>query len=182
MPDVTYYAAASLDGYIATGDGGIDWLSSVHRDGEDYGYARFFASVDGLLMGRATFELARQFDPWPYGTKPCWVWTRRPVGNLPASVTPTDGTPASVLAQAAERGLSHLWLVGGGQLAGDFQARGLISRYVISLVPTVLGHGVPLFGGRDLCHELRLADVQRFPSGLAQLAYVPAGARAHPEQ
>ena len=71
------FIATSLDGFVARTDGAIDWLKIVEREGEDYGFAAFFASVDALLMGRNTYETALGFDAWPYAGKRCIVLTHR---------------------------------------------------------------------------------------------------------
>ena len=69
------FIATSLDGFIARRDGGIDWLSIVEAPGEDYGYAKFFADVDALILGRGTYDKVRTFPAWPYGDKRCVVLT-----------------------------------------------------------------------------------------------------------
>ena len=71
------FIATSLDGFVARTDGAIDWLKIVEREGEDYGFAAFFASVDALVMGRNTYETARGFAAWPYAGKRCIVLTHR---------------------------------------------------------------------------------------------------------
>jgi len=97
---VLFYVAASLDGYIATSDGGVDWLSQFEAEGEDYGYAAFFESIDGLLMGRATYDQVLGFGEWVYGEKPCWVCTGRslhpPKPNIFAT---TQGTCKKIKSQ-----------------------------------------------------------------------------------
>ena len=77
MPEVVYYVAASLDGYIATPDGGVEWLAPFEGTGEDYGYAKFYTSVDAVLLGRKTFEKSLSFGEWPY--------PGNPVGRFPAA-------------------------------------------------------------------------------------------------
>ena len=88
MVEIVYYAAASLDGQIATRDGGIDWLPPIETPGSDsggfdYGYPDFYASVDALLMGSRTYEKILRHDDWPYMDKPTWVFTRRPLPRPP---------------------------------------------------------------------------------------------------
>lgn len=173
MPEVTYYVAQSVDGFIATEDGGIDWLACVEREAEDYGYARFFAGVDGLLMGRRTYEQVLGWGQWPYGDKPCWVFTSRPLEAASESVRFVSLDPEDVLRQAAEQGLERLWLTGGATLAASFLERGFVSRYVVSIVPIVLGAGVPLVTAMADPVELRFVESRSYPSGLVQAAYVP---------
>ena len=91
MPAVLYYVAASLDGYIATHDGGVEWLSPFEGTGEDYGFAQFYASVDALLLGSRTYEQSLTFRVWPYPGKLCWVFSQRP---LPVSRPEVILTPA----------------------------------------------------------------------------------------
>ena len=74
--EIIYYVAASLDGLIATPDGGIDWLKPFEGGAEDYGYGEFYASIEAVLLGRATYETALRFPEWPYPGKPYWVFSR----------------------------------------------------------------------------------------------------------
>jgi len=173
MVRVTYYVAASLDGFIAKSDGAVDWLSVVEVDGEDYGYADFFRSVDGLLMGRATFDKARELGEWPYGTRPCWVWTRGTLDSKPEAVIETAASPSTIIETAQNQGLKHLWLVGGAQLASVFAAEKLITTYVVSIVPVILGTGVSLFEGLGTPRYLELMESRPYASGLVQLTLVP---------
>jgi dihydrofolate reductase len=144
---VVYYVASSLDGYIAAAGGGVDWLKPFEGSGEDYGYAAFYAGVDALLMGRRTFEHALALGAWPYAGKPCRVFTRKAPAGAPAGVAFTADEPRAVVAELAADGHRRVWLAGGGELAGAFQRAGLISEIVLSVMPVLLGAGVPLFAG-----------------------------------
>jgi dihydrofolate reductase len=172
MSQVIYYVASSLDGFIARSDGSTDWLSCVEVEGEDYGYAEFFDSVDGLLMGRATFDQIQGFGAWPYGSKPCWTWTHRAMGPNPPSAVATAQSPTEIVDEASKQGLSRLWLVGGGSLAGAFEAERLISAYIISIIPVMLGDGIPIIAGHRLSERLELKASRSYESGLVQLTYV----------
>lgn len=158
--EIIYYVAASLDGLIATPDGGIDWLRPYEGTGEDYGYAKFYASIEAVLLGRATYEKCLEFPEWPYAGKPYWVFSR---GN--------GNTPASVVAEMKGRGLRRAWLVGGGKLAAAFRAEGLISEHIISIVPVLLGAGIPLFDGPGPTQPLRLLSSRSYANGIVQLRY-----------
>ena len=173
MPQVTYYVASSIDGFIAKADGGVDWLSCVEVDGEDYGYAEFFGSVDGLIMGRTTFDQIQGFGRWPYEDKPCWVWTRHSIDSKSPTAVATAKSPVDVVEEASKQGLNHLWLVGGGRVAGAFEAGQLISTYIISVIPILLGDGIPLISGCKLPCNLHLSESRSYKSGLVQLTYVP---------
>jgi dihydrofolate reductase len=177
MIRTTYYAATSIDGFIADDDGGVDWLSRVDVPGEDYGYKEFFGSVDGLLMGRATYDFAASFGSWPYGDVPCWVWTSRPMNAKTESIVATTESPSKIIEKAEALGMQHLWFVGGGALAAAFVAEGCITDYIISVVPVALGSGVPLVNGLWSPASLELKDVKAFGSGLVQLVYAVSPTR-----
>jgi len=172
MTEIIYYVAASLDGFIATSGGGVEWLSPFESPGEDYGYSEFYASVDSLLMGSRTYEQILGFGQWPYPDKPSWVFSRRL--NLAArpNVTITPGKPDEMVSELKARNLKRTWLVGGGELASSFRYRGLIAEYLVSLIPIILGAGVPLFAQPGPRENLMLADSKSFPGGLAQLRYL----------
>jgi dihydrofolate reductase len=175
VPEIIYYVAASLDGYIATSDGGIDWLSAYNTEGEDYGYSDFYQSVDALVEGSKTYEQVLSFGEWPHPGKPCWVFTRRRLEVTQPEVTLTSGIPADVVAELHKRGLRRVWLVGGAQLAAGFRAHGLIDEYIVSIIPTVLGSGIPLFGSSGPKEDLKLVECKPYPSGLVQLRYLRTG-------
>lgn len=169
--DVAYYVAASLDGYIATPDGGTAWLKPFESTHEDYGYAAFYAGVDAVLMGSRTFEQCLRYERWPYADKPCWVFSSRRFDRVPPGVTVLDQPPAQALAALESRWLKRAWLVGGGKLAASFAAQGLIGEYIVSVVPVLLGVGIPLLDGVRLDEALQLRDAKRYNSGVMQLRY-----------
>jgi dihydrofolate reductase len=163
------FIATSLDGFIARSDGRIDWLSRVERPGEDYGYGRFFASVDTLIIGRNTYETARGFDPWPYAGKRCVVLTHRAIESAHGE-EPWQGTPADLVSRLTADGAKHAY-VDGGSVVQQFLAAGLVNELTLSIVPVLLGSGVRLFGalGGDL--PLRLIETRSFESGLVPARY-----------
>jgi dihydrofolate reductase len=172
MPEIIYYVASSLDGYIATEDGGVDWLGRFHRAGEDHGAGELEASVDALLLGSHTYEFALKLGKWPSSDKPTWVFTRRKLTVLDPSITLTSQTPVEVVDMLTARGCRRAWLMGGGKLAASFHAAQLISRYVISILPILLGSGVPLFAPHSLPMDvLRLVSAKPFKSGIVQVTY-----------
>lgn len=171
MPDVIYYVAASVDGYIATTDGGIDWLAPFEGTGEDYGYAEFYDSVQAVLLGRRTYETSLAFDEWPYPRKSCWVFSHGNIRSLSADVIRTAQGPAEVMDHIGKSGVKRAWLVGGGALAASFRAEGLITEYIITIVPVVLGAGVPLFSDPGPAERLQLVEAKSYTKGLVQLRY-----------
>ncbi len=172
---IVYFVASSVDGFIATPDGGVEWLDRVQVEGEDYGYAEFFSSIDSMVMGRHTCEKALSFGDWPYASLPCWVMTSQDLAPDSPTITISHESPDRVVADIRNRGLENLWLVGGASLAGAFQRRGLITEYVVSVIPAVLGDGVPLLTGAGPPAHLRLVDSRSYTSGVVTLRYLTEG-------
>jgi dihydrofolate reductase len=161
------YIAASVDGYIARPDGGIDWLDRVQLAGEDYGFAAFYDTVDTLVMGRGTYDKALTFPAWPYAGKRVAVMTHRPARSR-FGETFVSGTPAEVLAQLGDGARAY---VDGGVVIRQFLAAHLIDDLTISVIPIILGAGIRLFPGGEGEHALTLESSQSWPSGLVQLRY-----------
>lgn len=105
MVEVIYYLAASLDGFIATPDGGVDWLTPYQEAGEDHGFSELVASVDAVLMGSRTYEQALGFGVHPSSGKPCRVFSRRPLKPSHPEIQVTAKSPRDVLADLDEQGL-----------------------------------------------------------------------------
>ncbi|MDX5372852.1 MAG: dihydrofolate reductase family protein [Pseudomonadaceae bacterium] len=169
-PALIYHVAASLDGYIARPDGALDWLRDVEAAADEHGHAAFYASIDGLLMGRATYGRVRDDGDWPYPGKPSLVLARNPLENAPAGIQGRHCTPAEALEELAACGCERVWLVGGGSLAGNCLAAGLLDELVVDLIPHLLGAGIPLFA-TALERRLQLHGQRSFASGLVQLHY-----------
>jgi dihydrofolate reductase len=170
-PHCAVFIATSLDGFIALPDGSVKWLDAVRLDGEDYGFDAFFASVDTLLMGRLTWESALGFEAWPYAGKRVVVLSHRPA-EARHGESFRAGEPAELLAALHAEGARRVY-VDGGQVISRFLRDGLVDELTISIVPTLLGHGIRLFQGELPRRPLRLAGSHAYPSGLVQLRYVP---------
>ncbi|MCU9949935.1 dihydrofolate reductase family protein [Pseudomonas solani] len=166
-----YYVAATLDGYIARPDGSVDWLQPLEQSGDDHGYGAFYDSIDGLLMGRGTYETVLAMGgAWPYPGKPCTVLTRAELEPAAPQVRIAHNTPAEALAELAEAGCKRVWLVGGGSLAGTCYAAGLIDELIVSVVPHLLGAGIQMFA-TGLERRLQLHEQRSFATGVVQLHY-----------
>jgi dihydrofolate reductase len=172
MLEVVYSVASSFDGYIATTDGGVDWLSRFQASGEDYGASDLLSSVDALLLGSRTYEFALKLGRWPSPNKPSWVFTKRALPVLHPSITLTSQLPTEMVGILGARRFRRVWLMGGGQLAASFHIDGLISRYIVSVFPVLLGSGIPFLAPHS-CSEvaLELVAAKPFESGLVQLTY-----------
>lgn len=162
MVTTHYYTAASLDGFIATIDHCLDWLlkQTIDESGP-MAYPEFERSIGALAMGASTYEwmLRNEPGPWPY-TQPTWVFTHR---DLPiadgANVRLAGDDVRDVHAQMVESaGGKDVWIVGGGDLAGQFADAGLLDEVWVQYAPVTLGAGAPLLP-RAL--DLELLDVAR---------------------
>lgn len=179
MLEVVYSVASSVDGYIATTDGGVDWLSHFHVGGEDHGAGELHASIDALLLGSRTYDFALKLGQWPSPDKPSWVFTKRALRVLHPSITLTSQSPAEVMGHLEARGFRQVWLMGGGRLAASFHSERLISRYIISVFPVLLGSGIPFLAPHSCSEEaLRLVAAKPFKSGMVQLTYDRAAQKA----
>lgn len=163
------FIATSVDGYIARLDDGLDWLP---ENPEPHGFDEFYASVDGVVIGRKTFDVVKKFDGWPYGKKPVVVLsTTLATIDVPgAACDVMAGTPNEIARRLAQRGLQHVYVDGGETIQGFLEA-GLIQRVIITRIPVLLGSGIPLFG--TLSRDIRLQHVatRSYPSGLVQTEY-----------
>lgn len=172
MVEVVYCVASSLDGYVATTEGNVDWLSQFQVSGEDRGAGELEGSVDALLLGSHTYEFALKLGHWPSPEKLSWIFTRRDLPVLHPSITLTSKSPRQVIELLAARGLRRAWLMGGGKLAASFHAEQLVSRYIISVFPVLLGSGIPLFAPHfSRPDALRFVAAKPFKSGIVQLTY-----------
>ncbi len=168
---VTYSVAVSMDGYIATIDGGLGWLKPFESIGEDYGYHEFYRGIDAAIMGSHTYEQCLSFAEWPYPGKPCWVLSRRSFPNARCDVTVTSETPIAILRKLRALGLMRIWLAGGGALAASMRKSGLIDEYIVSVIPVILGGGIGLFAHGSAQDTLSLVNSKIYPNGVAQLHY-----------
>lgn len=150
MTRTTYYTATSLDGFIATAENSLDWLLKQDIDEEGpLNYTSFIAGIGAMAMGSTTYEWVvdhtRGTDrPWEYEI-PCWVFTHRdlePVGDdIHFTQAPVAEVHAEMAAAAGDRGI---WVVGGGDLAGQFADEGLLDEIITYTAPVTLGSGAPL--------------------------------------
>ena len=175
-----YYTATSLDGHIATEDDSLDWLFPLGNVA-DTSYGAFIAEVGALAMGSHTYEwMLRHADhvaketgsPWPYA-QPTWIFTSRALPSIPGAdlrFVRGDVRPAHAAMQAAAGG-RNLWVVGGGDLAGQFFDAGLLDEMIVQVGSVTLGRGKPLFPRRLTQPPLVLESVRQVGTGFAELRY-----------
>jgi dihydrofolate reductase len=168
------FIATSLDGFIARPHGGLDWLIKQRTAGEDHGFDTMMESVDGLIMGRRTFQDVLCYDDWPY-RKPVVVMSRSlSEADIPEElqgrVRISELTPERIMQQLDSEGWARAY-VDGGALIRSFLRAGLIADMVLTRIPILIGSGRPLFG--DLDHDIDLEHVETrdFPSGLVRSTY-----------
>ncbi len=164
-----YYTATTLDGFIADPDNSLDWLFIRKRDEDGpLNYGDFIADVGAMAMGSTTYAwiLDHEFAGkapaewnWPYDI-PCWVFTHRQLPVVPdADIRFTSTNVAAVHEEiAGAAGEQNVWIVGGGDLAGQFADAGLLDEVIVSIAPVTLGAGAPLLPRRV---ELRLDELGR---------------------
>jgi dihydrofolate reductase len=177
-----YYTATTLDGYIADENNSLDWLFEVDRtDAGEHSFAAFFAEVGAMAMGATTYEwilehdrLLDDPDKWRgyYGATPCWVFTHRKLPPIPgAEIVFVEGDVAPVHEQMTRAAAGkNIWLVGGGDLVGQFADRQLLDEILVSVAPVTLGRGAPLLPRRLTSSQLELVDVGR-DRQFARLSY-----------
>lgn len=170
-----YYGASSLDGFIADENHSLDWLT--HGDASvpppESSYTDFIRDVGALAMGSHTYEWVVEHltDAWPY-EQPCWVFTSRSLTALPGAdlrFVKGDVRPVhrAMVEAAAGR---NVWIVGGGELAGQFHDHGLLDELIIQIAPVTLGRGAPLLPRRIAFPDLSLTSVHRYGS-LVEVRY-----------
>jgi len=170
MPRTRAFLASSLDGFIAGPDDDLTWLPAP-KPGEDLGFDALIASSGAMLMGRRTYDIVRGFhDAWPYGDLPILVATTRPLHPHRPSVRSVTGTLRELIALGhTVAGDADLY-VDGGQMVRSCLTEGLLDELVITIIPVVLGGGIPLFSTPGPRVDLRCTDVRKF-GDLVQVHY-----------
>ncbi|MHA2030299.1 MAG: dihydrofolate reductase family protein [Candidatus Kariarchaeaceae archaeon] len=167
MPNIVYIAT-SLDMLLARKDGSVDWLSVADVGGEDYGYFSFYGPIDIVAMGRSTFEegvkLAGGKNPYEDKSTVVFSKTGFTYENV---ITETD--PVEFLTSNHGK---NIWIVGGGLLIADLLKSNLIDEFIISIIPIILGEGIPMFVNLKDEKKLKFQSSQNYDTGLVQLHYL----------
>ncbi len=171
MNNLIYYVAMSVDGYIATDTGGVEWLETLPPVEDGYGYPAFYETVDSLVMGRGTYDQILTFGEWPYAGKLTWVLTSQPLSPIHPDVIISHDSPQGVMRQIQAAGHRTTWLVGGGQLARSFLDAGLLNELYITVTPDLLGTGIPLLASGGSLTSLDLLDSRVYETGVIALRY-----------
>jgi len=171
MPTIILYIACSLDGYIARKNGSVDWLSGLETDEEDFGYQKFYASVDALIMGRKTYQQIEDFGDWPYPDKPCYVFSHRLKKMTTPGVSLISESPEKRLPDFIEKDYHRMWLVVGAELIKTFLNGFMVDEMIITYIPLLLGEGLPLFRPGIAEQKLTLINSSTFSQGVTQVHY-----------
>ncbi len=169
-PQCSVYIATSLDGFIAEEGGGLGFLQIAESETMDYGYSEFIATVDTIVMGRGTYEVGLSFPTWPYAGHRVIVLTTSSTRESRHGEEFSAEDPSALVARLGDEGVSRIYVDGGATIR-SFLAAGLINDLTISIVPVILGRGIPLFGLGIPSQSLTLTGAESYKTGLVQLRY-----------
>jgi dihydrofolate reductase len=186
MRKIMVYIATSADGYIARLDGSVEWLHRPRAAGDD-GMGSFYRSIDAILWGRKTYEVAlsfqkqgirgAEFDP---KVKNYVFSRRRPPRSIPPAIDfVSDPIPQFVKRLRATSG-KNVWIMGGAGLIASFLDAGAIDEFVIHVIPTFIGEGIPLIAPRHRLVPLVLRSSRSFADGVVRLHYAVASRGRRP--
>lgn len=175
-----YYTASSVDGFLADEKNSLDWLFQF-SEGPAGDYTEFAAAVGAAAMGSTTYEWmlkhlilpgADHPQPWPYA-HPAWVFTKRELPGIPgADIRFVRGDVRPVHREMVDAaGGKNVWLLGGGELVGQFHDHGLLDEIIVTFASVTLGAGAPLLPRRIVSPPLRLVSAEAWGAGFAQLRY-----------
>lgn len=177
---VTVHMAASLDGFIARKDGRVDWLETSDEfaggDAVDPGFVdAFLKTIDCYVMGSRTYETALRFEAkglgWAYGNKPTFVLTSRELPRTRDTVEFYCGDLAQLVNGRLRPTFRSIWFVGGSVVCAECLRLGLADEIRCSILPILIGDGIPFFAKLDNDIALHLAEVKAYKSGMVELRY-----------
>lgn len=167
--------AMSLDGYIAERDGDISFLSKVEKEGEDYGYADFIKTIDTIIVGRKTYDKILSIGFKYPDDKEVYIITRdeKPYHQR---LKFYSGSLKNLISEIKIKEGKNIFCDGGSEIINQLLIDNLIDEFIISVIPIILGDGIPLFKNKNLKLNLKLINCQKFDTGLVQLHYIGASA------
>lgn len=174
---IVLYIATSKDGFIADEKGNLDWLPQTVEEtgGQDYGYQKFYDSVDALAMGRKTYEQILGFGPWPYPGKKSYIFSSTHEVSTNKDIEfVTHDIPTFIKRLDANK-VKKLWLVGGAGLVDAFYKHGKIDEYIITVFPVELNKGIPLKTVEEAVQSGQIIKTSSidFGGGVIQEVYLP---------
>jgi len=184
---VTIHMAASLDGFIARKDGSVDWMETSDQfvGGDTMApefVEAFLRTINCYVMGSRTYETALSFEAkglgWSYGDKPTFVLTRRELPRTGHTVNFYSGDLAQLVNTSLRPKFRSIWFVGGGVVSAECLRLGLADEVRYSILPILIGDGIPFFDKLDRDIALHLAEVKAYESGMVALRYQVRGQTA----
>ena len=176
MRKIIVYIATSADGFIARRDGAVDWLDRPRIKG-NYGMGEFYSSIDTILWGRKTYDMVLRFQKEgkdgsdSYGTVKNYAFSRR----APKKVAPGFEFVKEPIPEFAKRVRSlagkDIWMMGGAGIIASFLDEGVIDEFIIHVIPTFIGEGIPLIAPRHRTVPLKLVSCRKFSDGVVRLHY-----------
>ena len=181
MRKIVVYIALSADGFIARPDGDIEWLNRI-PDAGDYGMSALYASIDTILWGRKTYDMALAFQkkgvvPQAFDSKmKHYVFSRRPPKRHPAEVEFVKGPVRKFMARIRAEAGKNVWVMGGAGLIGSLLDVGAIDEFDMHVMPVMIGKGIPLSMPKRRDVRLELAGSESYTNGVVRLHYAVARA------
>lgn len=170
MRNLVLYIATSLDGYIAKENHSLEWLFKSEGEG-DNGYTEFYETIDTVLIGRKTYEQILILDDgnFPYKDEKCYVFSKS-ISGKNQHVDFVNADIVSFTNELKKQKGKDIWIVGGGDLLQGFLKENLVDEIIITIAPTIIGKGIPLFQEVDIEIDYSLVDLKRIGE-FAQLRY-----------
>ncbi|MGE5423793.1 MAG: dihydrofolate reductase family protein [Syntrophothermus sp.] len=168
---VIIYVATSLDGYIATAEGELNWLALAEKANEDYGYSDFIKNIDTVIMGRKTYDKVRSFGiEFPHKDKQLIILTRQKFPPL-ENTTYYDGDLEKLIRELKSQPGKNIYVDGGTDVIHQMMISNLVDEFIITVVPILLGHGMPLFMDHRPEMQIRHISTKTFDTGVVQSHY-----------
>ncbi|MGQ1948703.1 dihydrofolate reductase family protein [Geofilum sp. OHC36d9] len=173
MRQLSLFIATSLDGYIAKPNDDLSFLKLVEKEGEDYGYAKFTANIDTIILGRKTYDyVLKEIGSSHYdnGQRDVYVITRTARPSV-GRITFYTGNLTELVEQLKFESGKNIYCDGGAEIVNELLKSDLIDEFIISIVPILVGNGTRLFKNGRPEQQLELVNSETFDTGLTQLHY-----------
>ncbi len=168
-PRFIYSLAASLDGFIADRKGGVKWLDAYSD--ADYGLEDFFRSIDTIVMGRKTYDVAQKLGGLPPMGKTRVIVLSKKLKRVKGNAEVWHGTLAALAKDLEWQGARRVWMMGGGVTASAFLSAGMLDEIEVATMPVILGSGIPMFGELKKPVGFELTAMREFPNGVVMRSY-----------
>ncbi len=171
-PKIIVNIATSADGFVARKDGNLDWLTERPAPKGFYGLPEFERSVGAKILGRKTFDRSLELGAQFGADSTYYVFSRKaPPAAVPPGVCFVTEPIATFVQRLRKESDKNVWMMGGGEIIGSFLDEGAIDEFIIHMVPTFIGEGIPLIAPKRREVPLRLLGLEKFPDGVVQVHY-----------